>query len=227
MEIPSTLMTDQALAALGVSAFSLSQVQRTQLDQDGYLVITCVVGGAEVDRLRSAFDRACEREGIQAGGTRHPTRLHDEDAGFGRFLMHPSVLAAVRRVLGRPFRFGSGAGRDPLPGRGQQGLHIDCVDPGPPAPFHVVTALGLLDDFTPENGATRLVPGSHRLRRAPPKAFADPASRHPEQIVVTAPAGSVLVFNGHLWHGGTLNRSQSHRRVLQYSFLAGEIAPDR
>jgi ectoine hydroxylase-related dioxygenase (phytanoyl-CoA dioxygenase family) len=106
-----------------------------------------------------------------------------------------------------------------LPGFGQQGLHMDCVDSGPSTPFQVVTAFGLIDDFTPDNGATRLVPGSHRARRAPPKSFADPASRHPDQVVVTAPAGSVLVFNGHIWHGGTCNRTGGvHRRAVQYAF---------
>ena len=76
----------------------------------------------------------------------------------------------------------------------------------------------MIDDFTPDNGSTRLVPGTHRARCPPPKSFADPASRHPDQVVVTAPAGSVVVFNGHLWHGGTCNRGGDHRRAVQCSF---------
>jgi ectoine hydroxylase-related dioxygenase (phytanoyl-CoA dioxygenase family) len=217
-------MTDEALTSLGVSARSLTPAQRTALDELGYLVIPEVISAAELGRLRSAFDDACEAQGIAAGGTRHPTGLLECDPGFLTFVKNASVLAAVRHILGRPFRLAGAAGRDPLPGHGAQGLHIDCVDPGPASPFQVVTALGLLDDFTPENGATRLVPGSHRMRRPPPKSFAGPASRHPEQIVIPAPAGSVLVFNGHLWHSGTLNRTQVHRRVLQCSFLGGEAA---
>ncbi len=224
MDIRSTLMTGEALASLGVSATSLTSAQRTALDERGYLVILGVVGLAELDRLTSTFDRACERQGLTPGGNRHPAALIDEDPGFVAFVKHPSVLAAVRHVLGRPFRLAGAAGRDPLPSHGAQGLHIDCVDPGPASPFQAVTALGLIDGFTPDNGATRLVPGSHRLRRPPPKSFAGPPSRHPEQIVIAAPAGSVLLFNGHLWHSGTLNRSQGHRRVLQCSFLGGEIA---
>jgi ectoine hydroxylase-related dioxygenase (phytanoyl-CoA dioxygenase family) len=148
--------------------------------------------------------------------------LLDEDVGFVPFTTHPSVLAAVRHMLGRSFRLASAAGRDPMPGHGAQGLHIDCVDPGPPSPFQAVTALGLLDEFTLENGATRLVPGSHRFRRPPPKSFSGPASRHPDQVILVASAGSVLVFNGHLWHSGTWNRTRSHRRVLQCGFLGGE-----
>ena len=59
----------------------------------------------------------------------------------------------------------------------------------------------------------------------PSRSLANPASFHPDQIVVTAPAGSVLVFNGHLWHAGTCNRSNGHRRVLQCSFHGGELTP--
>lgn len=102
-------------------------------------------------------------------------------------------------------------------------LHMDCVDLGPSAPYRAVTVLGLIDAFTEENGATRVVPGSHLARRPPPKGFADPASRHPDQVVVTASAGSVLVFNGHLWHSGTRNRSGGHRRAVQCSFGAESI----
>jgi ectoine hydroxylase-related dioxygenase (phytanoyl-CoA dioxygenase family) len=225
LDIQLLLVTDEVLASLGASPRSMTQAQRLALDEGGYLVIPSVVGSAVLDGLRSTFDRACEQQGIRAGGTRHPAGLIDQDPGFLAFVKHPSVLAAVWHVLGRPFRLGGAAGRDPLPGHGHQGLHIDCVDPGPSSPFQVVSALGLIDALTSDNGATRVVPGTHRLRRPPPKSFAGPASRHPGQIIVSAPAGSVLVFNGHLWHGGTVNRSQSHRRVLQCSFFAAEIPP--
>jgi ectoine hydroxylase-related dioxygenase (phytanoyl-CoA dioxygenase family) len=217
-------MTDHVLASLGVAAQSLGPAQRAALDEQGYLILRNVVATKELGRLRSAFDRACDLEGIAHGGTRHPSRLLDSDPAFGAFVTHPGVLAAVWHILGRPFRMGAGAGRDPQPGHGQQGLHMDCVDSGPGTPFQVVTALGLVDDFTAENGATRLVPGSHLFRRPPPKSFSDPSSRHPAQVIVTAPAGSVLVFNGHLWHGGTRNRSTGNRRVVQCSFAAAEIA---
>jgi ectoine hydroxylase-related dioxygenase (phytanoyl-CoA dioxygenase family) len=55
--------------------------------------------------------------------------------------------------------------------------------------------------------------------------MADPASHHPEEIVVTGKAGSVLIFNGHLWHSGTRNNNQHPRHALQYVFHAREIIP--
>jgi len=83
-----------------------------------------------------------------------------------------------------------------LPGYGQQGFtrRLDSSIEG--EPFRIVTAIWLLDDFTGENGATRVVPGTHHLLTQPPKSFADPASRHPDQKIIVAKAGSVLVFNG-------------------------------
>ena len=49
--------------------------------------------------------------------------------------------------------------------------------------------------------------------------FADPASRHPDERIIAAKAGSVLVFNGHLWHSGTTNKSSRSRRVVQCLFV--------
>jgi ectoine hydroxylase-related dioxygenase (phytanoyl-CoA dioxygenase family) len=95
----------------------------------------------------------------------------------------------------------------------------------PSEPFHVVTALWLLDDFTPDNGATQVVPGSHRLAKGSPRPMQQPESRHPDQKLVLAEAGSVLVFNGHLWHGGTRNESARPRRALQGQFRAREMVP--
>src|SRR5262249_25494474 len=136
---------------------------------------------------------------------------------------HPKVLAAAYHVLGRPFVTAGVCGRDPAPGFGQQGLHTDGCPPSPSGPFLLVTTLWLLDDFTPNNGATRLIPGSHRMPRPLPKPMQQPERRHPDQKVILAEAGSALVFNGHLWHGGTRNDAGRRRRVLQGQFRGREL----
>jgi ectoine hydroxylase-related dioxygenase (phytanoyl-CoA dioxygenase family) len=53
----------------------------------------------------------------------------------------------------------------------------------------------------------------------PREVMADPAAPHPDEVVVLAPAGSVIVFNNHLWHGGTVNRTDKPRRVIHSSYV--------
>ncbi|MDE2862773.1 MAG: phytanoyl-CoA dioxygenase family protein, partial [Chloroflexota bacterium] len=85
--------------------------------------------------------------------------------------------------------------------------------------FRVCQSLWILDDFTPVNGATRIVPGTHRSNEDPREVMEDPKASHPDEELVLAPAGSVVIFNGHCWHGGTQNRSQGQRRVLHGCYV--------
>ena len=75
----------------------------------------------------------------------------------------------------------------------------------------VANIMWMLDDFTEANGATRVVPGSHLLRRHP-----DPTNR-PRSSAATGRAGSALVFDGRLWHGTGRNVTDRPRHgVLSY-----------
>ena len=214
---------DEMLAQFGITEATLSPHERDALDRDGYVVLPSVIEAGWLERLRAAFETGCEKDGhapvVKESGTRHVNDLANGDPVFQGVYTHPRVLAAVYHVLRDAFRVGQIGGRDPLPGFGQQGLHADWTARSKGEPFRIVTTIWLLDDFTNENGATRLVPGTHQMLGQPPKSFADPASRHPDQRIIVARAGSVLVFNGHLWHSGMTNRSTLHRRVVQCLFV--------
>jgi ectoine hydroxylase-related dioxygenase (phytanoyl-CoA dioxygenase family) len=214
---------DEMLAQFGITQTTLSPHEREALDRDGYVVLPSVIDADWLARLRAAFESGCEKDGgstvVKESGTRHLNNLVNRDPVFEGVYTHPRVLAAVYHVLRDAFRVGQIGGRDPLPGYGQQGLHADWTARSKGEPFRIVTAIWLLDDFTGENGATRVVPGTHHLLTQPPKSFADPASRHPDQRIIVAKAGSVLVFNGHLWHSGAANKSSRSRRVVQCSFV--------
>jgi len=103
-------------------------------------------------------------------------------------------------------------------GQGHQNLHGDWGGPVEPGDYQVCNSIWLLDDFTTANGATRVVPSSHRFGTVPRLALPDPAAPHPDEVLVTGPAGTVVVFNSHLWHGGTQNRSDRPRRALHSYF---------
>jgi ectoine hydroxylase-related dioxygenase (phytanoyl-CoA dioxygenase family) len=214
---------EERLSELGVTPDAISDREREALDRDGYVVLPNVIDGALLTEMRAAFEAGCGKNSSSAvlkeSGTRHINDLANGDRAFEVVYTSPRALSAVYHVLKNEFRVGQIGGRDPLPGFGQQGLHADWTARSRGEPFRIVTAIWLMDDFTSDNGATRVVPGTHLLLGPPPKNFADPASRHPDQKIITATAGSVLVFNGHIWHSGTTNKSSRSRRVIQCVFV--------
>lgn len=219
---------EEALSELGVSENTLSVAEKKALDEQGFLILQNMIDQTWLKQLQGAFEQWCEQGKITNNtarpetGTRHLNGLYNKGLIFERIYTHPKLLAAVYYILKRDFRLGDLAGRDPLPGYGQQGLHTDWMQLAPGQPFQVVNSFWLLDDFTATSGPTRLVPGSHREYGKIDKRLADPASNHPKQVLAVAPAGSLLIFNSHIWHSGTRNHSQNHRRALQCSFIARE-----
>ena len=212
----------QILTEYGVANSALSKRECESLDREGYVVLPYLIDAAWLERLKTAFDSEYEKGGrsrAYESGTRHVDDLVNRGAVFEGIYTHPRALAAVHHVLRDEFRVAQVGGRDPLPGYGQQGLHADWTARARGEPFRIVAAICLLDNFTADNGATRVVPGTHHMLNPPPKSFANPSSRHPQQEVIVAHAGSILVFNGHLWHSGTANRSNRSRRVVQCCFV--------
>ena len=152
----------------------------------------------------------------------HPDVLKamNRDGLFDVFYMQPRLLAATRHVLGPRFKMSSSNFHCPLPGFGHQSIHADwgwtVRTP------EVVNAIWMLDDFTVDNGPTRVVPGTHRrghpfgtALNAPGRTPYDPV---PGETVLTGPAGTCVVYNAHLWHGGTQNRTAGLRRSLHSYF---------
>ena len=76
----------------------------------------------------------------------------------------------------------------------------------------------LLTDFTKENGPTRVVPGSHRSGKHPQDVMEAPEEAHPDEIKLIGTAGTVVVFNSHLWHESYVE-SQPKRPPKRYQFL--------
>ncbi|HEX5734528.1 MAG TPA: phytanoyl-CoA dioxygenase family protein [Blastocatellia bacterium] len=218
---------EDALWQCGVNDSTLVQTERDSLDRHGYILLPDVLDSDRLSWLRAAFESASSEGRHTAdsrqSGTQHVTDLAWKGTSFQIAYTHPKLLAAVYHILGRPFRVFQLSGRNPLPGYGQQGLHTDWYPRAPSEPYSVVTALWLLDDFTRENGATRLIPGSHNFLRPLPKSSQQPESRHPDEKLVIGNAGSLLIFNGHLWHSGTRNKADQPRRVLQCQFAGREL----
>jgi ectoine hydroxylase-related dioxygenase (phytanoyl-CoA dioxygenase family) len=181
------------------------------LAESGYVVVNDALDAAHVDRLRAAFEGAEQKD-----GTQH-VPLFDE-----ALVTHPAIIEAGRIVFGdAEWRVRDMHGRNPLPGYGQQGLHADWKPRARGEPFLAMTAIWMLDDFTIENGATRIVPGSHVITTPLAKALSQPLAHHEREIVIIGRAGSVLIFNGHLWHSGRKNESRGPRRCVQMVMQRG------
>ena len=213
-----------ALAGLGVTPASLDAETAGRLDRDGYAPLPGVLSEAELTAIRARLAELLAAEGDQAGievhqeaGADRLADLVNKGPMFDPCFTHPKVLACIAHVLG-DFKLSSLNFRAALPGHGHQQLHADYGGPMPPAEFQVCNSIWLLDDFTADNGATRVVPGSHRCAQRPREALDDPSAGHPDEVLLIAPAGTVVVFNSHLWHGGTENRSDRPRRALHSYF---------
>jgi len=214
-----------ALRALGVADDTLTANERAQLDRDGFVPLYGVLSPEQVAAFGARLDALIAEEGQEAGkevhqevGTDRLADLVNKDPMFEVCFTHPRVLAAISHVLTGEFKLSSLNSRAALPGEGLQALHADWGGPVAPGDYQVCNSIWLLDDFTAENGATRVVPGSQRNSTTPRQALADPAAPHPDEVLLLAPAGTVVVFNSHTWHGGTRNRSASRRRALHSYF---------
>jgi len=214
-----------ALANLGVRPDTLTQPEKDKLDDAGFLPLSGILRADHLCSLRARVDELLQAEGDRAGmefsqevGAERLSDLVNKGAVFDICFTHPRVLASIAHVLRADFKLSSLNYRAALPGQGHQALHTDWSEPVSAGQFRVCNSIWLLDDFTAENGPTRVVPGSHQRGTLPQAAMPDPAAPHPDEVLLLAPAGTVVIFNSHLWHGGTLNRTSVRRRALHAYF---------
>ena len=210
----------EALGELGVRGDTLSRAEKAHLDREGYLPLPHILCAAEIAPICAAMETLYATEGTgQKDGPAECSYMQNKAPGFDICFTHPRVLAAICHVLDGHIKSFGIHGRPHPPGGEQQALHVDYNGPAAtPGPYAVCNSLWMLSDFTPANGATRVVPGTHLSGQNPKDALADPAADHPEQKQLLGPAGTVVVFNSHAWHGTTANRSAGSRLSLTSFF---------
>jgi ectoine hydroxylase-related dioxygenase (phytanoyl-CoA dioxygenase family) len=204
-----------------------------QLLKHGYTIVHDVLSAGEVEQLRELVDALYRLHdpridfaglNIERG---QPDGRAPQESRFGRefnfatclLTKHPCmwplldrepVLSLIRSVIGQRCVLSSLNSLEPLQGHGHQPLHRD---EGPVGPEGFVTAnsIWVLDPMDQDNGATRLIPGTHQTI-----GLADDAD--PRLIYAQADAGSVVVTNAHVLHGASLNRDGRRRRVIHGYF---------
>ena len=196
----------------------------------GYTIVSDALSGPEVEATRQAVTELLDAEeevarttGTQTDNLRNAHAIVGKHPHFHEFYLNPPVMRIVRAVLGEGAMLYDGNIRVPMPtgrrdaAKGFQ-VHVDRED-YTVLPFaggtHFPMALNVvwcLVDFTPENGTTRLWPGSHLSCEVP-----DPDLDAGETVRIEAPAGSAIVWDAALWHQGGINRSDRPRwSVIAY-----------
>ena len=205
---------------------STDQLAALQADfaRDGYVVFQNLIPPAEVAALKAALLDVEERHGFGYARTSFEglktvriNNLLALDERFWAVPLQPVILALAEALLDRELLLSSLCSLTLGPGQTEQPLHEDTQQlalPRPRPPL-AVNAIWALSDFTTENGATHLVPGSHRFDHSPPYG-ADIAT-----TAATMPAGSVMLFDSALWHKGGANTTNERRYALSCYYCVG------
>ena len=194
------------------------------MKQHGYAIVEGVLSREEAQAKRAELTRILEatpkgRNDFEGFSTRRIYALFAKTRAFDGPATHPLVLGVADAILG-PHQLSAPVGIEIGPGETAQNLHCDdTIYPiARPHDEVVLNSMWALDDFTEANGATRLVPGSHRWVDERP-------DEETPVIVAEMPAGSVLFFPGSLYHGGGANRTDRTRLGTIIEYAAGWVRP--
>ncbi|MEZ5668492.1 MAG: phytanoyl-CoA dioxygenase family protein [Alphaproteobacteria bacterium] len=201
--------------------------------EDAYDAATVAEARARIVELASLPPPDVDKKDALSvlAATDHVWNLIDKGAVFERMVQHPTVLAVFARILGSEFKLGSYAARIQRPGAEGQLPHLDYpywdLYDRHTFPRNINTSFRMncqvtvmLDDFTLENGATMVAPGTQLSGQWPDKdAF------YRQMIQTTGRAGSAMLMTGLLWHGAGANRTDRPRVGLLGQFLPKFVKP--
>jgi ectoine hydroxylase-related dioxygenase (phytanoyl-CoA dioxygenase family) len=196
----------------------------TALRDDGFVVLPGLVSGDQLAAAVRHADTLLAEVGwsdndFDGRRTRRVYSLLGRAGALAGLLTHPAVRRLVTARLGEAHQFGMLFLSAVDPGQGAQAPHFDAgVYPLPRDVEAETNVIWALDDFTADNGATLIAPGSHRW----------PAGRRPEpaeMVPAVMPAGSALVYSGRLWHAAGHNRATTTRRALICEHVLSWLRP--
>lgn len=196
-----------------------------RIKRDGFTVVRDAIEPALVDALSAALERL-ERElnarpamnGFEGHRTVRIYNLLAHGTPFDRVPIHNSVLPIVEDILDPGCLISSLSSIAIDPGETAQPIHADdmVIPLDKPHRAIVCNSMWALTDFTDANGATRLVPGSHRKENP---VYGEKY----ETIAAEMSKGSVLIWDGALWHGGGANSTDKRRTGIAMNYCAGFI----
>jgi ectoine hydroxylase-related dioxygenase (phytanoyl-CoA dioxygenase family) len=197
-----------------------------RIERDGYTIVEhafepelAVALLQDLERLEQEYDVEPAHNSFEGTNTVRIYNLLVHGPLYEQIPVHPSVLPIVEGVLDKGCLVSSLSSIAIDPPEIAQPIHADdqlIPIPKPHVPT-VCNTMWALTDFTEENGATRIIPGSHLRDRSPEYGT------HYDSIAAEMPRGSVLVWHGSLWHGGGANRSAFRRVGIAMNYCAGWV----
>ncbi len=183
------------------------------INDQGYTIIESLLSDSDIDRIKSALEpwlqgQLMGRNNFEGEKSERVYALLAKHPDFALLVEHPEVLAILDQMLEPDYLLSANLAINVHPGETPQPFHRDN-DGGAFAAArvnHGISVIWNLDDFTDDNGATEIIPGSHRFVHEVPAAK--------DAIKVTMPAGSALIFSGSLVHRGGANHSDKVRLAI-------------
>lgn len=196
----------------------------TSVERDGYGVLRGAAPAQAVEQANRELRRVLEstpagRDDFEGRRTRRAYGLFAKTRSLDPFATNPVVLGVLDRVIGQ-YQLSAPAGIAIGPGEPEQVLHPDdAIYPLPrPHPPIVFSVMWPLDDFTQENGATRIVTGSHLWGERQP-------GPETKAVSLEVPAGDALFYTGSVWHGGGSNKTDRDRLGVVMHYCASWLRP--
>jgi hypothetical protein len=189
------------------------------VERDGYVIIPRLLSPETTRAIREDLTARLPpqrgRNNFEGFKTQRIYGMLEATSVCHPLVEHPLVLGLLDRVLEPNYLLSQLQAINILPGEAQQPLHYDdAFYPWPrPRPALGAATIWAIDAFTEENGATVVLPGSHKWGPKRPTE-ADPS------IKVVMPEGSLLFFIGTLWHGGGANTSDASRLCVSAQYCA-------
>lgn len=207
------------------------------LETLGYTVVPPTTAGTTdlVEPLCEAvLEMEHRRTGVTPdveGGTTHPMQVPVpyvifDDPIFEEAMLNPVGLALADHLVGRSciLNLTNAFVKGPTehPERHPFSLHSDTFGvPAPLPPYSLyANVTWALTDYTLDNGALAIVPGSHHFRRHPldtERPIVGPTA-NPDAVAVEAQAGSIIVWHGNTWHGSFPRTAPGLRLTLVFAF---------
>tara|TARA_B100001057_G_scaffold494572_1_gene591431 strand:- start:3437 stop:4339 length:903 start_codon:yes stop_codon:yes gene_type:complete len=223
--------TKDLLNNLKINEDTLSRNQKNFINENGFLVLPPPEFiKKNLKKLNKITSELINFEGIKGGwegkeenykegkpfepNADRLGNLIEKNLIFAELITIPEILAASHEVIKGDLKVGGLNLRNPHKNFGNQALHIDCFPRQKlDEPFSGVVCYIYLDESTIENGATKIIPKTHK-KLGWPDDHIKTTAKHEKEFRAVVEAGSVIVLNLNTWHGGATNKNGNPRKTI-------------